>query len=276
MHRRVWVLGAGDPEMEAIEKLLRDRGERVAYATLRRRPGTRVHPAAAYGDDAVVEPRATRDAGEVVLVECAPELSVLGQVRVSVVDHHRPGDPGFGRVPAEYWRASSIGQVWRILHGSEPPPSELRYVAAADHCLRAAYAGECPGVDPDKLARWRAVSRAAFQRRTVDEIEADVSAAMQALREAPEIEIWLDDQGPPVVLADMRGEEVVRELPEAAARLGAGYTSGPLASPDGRLKFTCAGTPLQCHAWLQWTGETLEDLYGDPMRGFVGGYLPRK
>src|SRR5690606_42081711 len=46
-----------------------------------------------------------------------------------------------------------------------------RYVlaAAADHCLAAAYRGECPGVDPDALMRWRVESRAAFQGRRSEE-----------------------------------------------------------------------------------------------------------
>lgn len=39
-------------------------------------------------------------------------------------------------------------------------PDELRYVAAADHCLEAAYRGEVPGVDPDELLLWQIGSRA--------------------------------------------------------------------------------------------------------------------
>lgn len=55
---RLWILGAPDPEMTAIEKLLRDAGETFVYA-----------------------------------------------------NHHRQGDPGHGLPPAEFLRASSIGQV---------------------------------------------------------------------------------------------------------------------------------------------------------------------
>ena len=44
--RKIWVLGAPDPEMEAIEALLRERGETVAYAT--RPDGKRVHAGNAY------------------------------------------------------------------------------------------------------------------------------------------------------------------------------------------------------------------------------------
>ena len=40
---RIWVLGASDPEMAAIEQLLTAADERVAYATV---GGVRVHPGA--------------------------------------------------------------------------------------------------------------------------------------------------------------------------------------------------------------------------------------
>lgn len=50
-------------------------------------------------------------------------------------------------------------------------------IAAADHCLAAAYRGECPGVDPDHLMAWRVKTRAAFQGRTVAELEADIECA---------------------------------------------------------------------------------------------------
>src|SRR5690606_35947049 len=110
------------------------------------------------------------------------------------IDHHRPGDPGYGRSPEEFLPASSIGQVWASLlrlrndgwdsplysgtgsvywndrrwygdtpYGQVDVPEALLLVAAADHCLAAAYRGECPGVDPDKLMQWRVETRAEFQ-----------------------------------------------------------------------------------------------------------------
>lgn len=252
--KRVWVLGAPDPEMELIEQLLREVGETVVYATV---GGARVTAAQAYG--AWEMPEAWGH--EVYLVECDPART--GHLRRgpgvlpyeqerddpipdpaderpvlrALIDHHRPGDPGYGRPPAEFLPASSVGQVlvelarlrrlpswpeegygvltaqpvgtfrlalaWQIgrcvVHGSEACthgdwwiitspmptrplggdpftcpatgqyiPQELIFAAAADHCLAAAYRGECPGVDPDALMRWRAESRAAFQGRSVE------------------------------------------------------------------------------------------------------------
>jgi hypothetical protein len=105
-----------------------------------------------------------------------------------IIDHHNPGDPGYGRSPAEFLPASSIGQVIAILgddriainrhtlsaespqdlylvpagalaDDSDPAwclgtgfvPTDIVLTAAADHCLDAARRGECPGVDPDDL-----------------------------------------------------------------------------------------------------------------------------
>lgn len=242
MAHRIWILGAPDPEMEAIERLLVTAGEHVAHAGFLdgARGFRRCRPDEAYR--ATVHQHVTvceyaHDIGETTwyLVECSERTpDVCPVVRI---DHHRPGDPGFGLPPSEFLRASSIGQVvaelarlgvslgeshgcghyecdelcrrgifrrwlqldptggrdpewirrtnvghqWRVCTvsagetGDDGGPDcgewvaisiEIALCAAADHCLGAAYRGECPGVDPDALMRWRAETRAAFQRRT--------------------------------------------------------------------------------------------------------------
>jgi hypothetical protein len=193
---RVWVLGAPDPEMEMIEKLLRDCGETVVHATTP--DGQRVRTETAYRCPAPEVP----EGATVYAVECIDVLPD-GWVRI---DHHRPGDPGYGRPPSEFLAASSLGQViaelarlgrlpqswetsgapegfdrergiiqhWHdghrrylcstvvsIAYGETGDasyggdggslatiPHDLVLTAAADHCLGAAYRGECPGVDP--------------------------------------------------------------------------------------------------------------------------------
>lgn len=383
IERRIWVLGAPDPEMETIERILRECGETVAYAANER--GERLVGAAAYWGESLVTDvgnhPCTSGVTDVYLVECElltpdarfepgedichPELSGRAVRRI---DHHRPGDPGYGRPPSEFLAASSVGQViaelarlgrlppeqivggrlawsrgpslngpgmygppagvirhmhrddvgqigacqsgWHVL---EPDPAGVRAVAipddlvltaAADHCLGAAYRGECPGVDPDALMRWRAESRARFQGRTVEEVLADVERAQAALRAAPELVLsehicewhlgrpgsggdcvnaagtaYSEDPCSAVVVRDMRqpvDQRPTRELPEAAARLGIGYVSGPLVGPDGRQKITCSGTADQVRAFLDhWApAQGLVDAYGDPARGFAGAYLP--
>lgn len=339
MSARVWILGAADPEMDAIEALLRECGQRVVYAVDER--GERVRPAAMYR--ASLASPVTADV--IYEVECMVtdrSAPVTGQ-RI-MIDHHRPCDPGYGRPPEEFLPASSIGQViaalaelgvlpkswgkscWNSVPGTiqlypEPYdrhtwcvveegtsthasvdriiPHELVLVAAADHCLGAAYRGECPGVDPDALMHWRAESRAKFQGRSADEVLADVVAAQRVLMVAPSLDL---SQGAPCCGAHLAGDYAdpeccstragahvrdmrrsvdappVRELPEAATRLGVGYIAGSIVDPDGRRKFTCSGTSEQVRAFLDvWAPrEGLVDLYGDPARGFAGGYEQRK
>lgn len=365
---RLWILGAADPEMGAIESLLIQCGESVVYSAVEDGFGgfRRAHAGeVSRSDQLTVIP--CHDAAEwlgaepalstVYTVECAFPEGMEPRRHVQI-DHHRPGDPGYGRPPAEFLAASSIGQVIAELarldlwprggDGAEPIgdsarcawieeipgdrfsarwivlchydgrehmspyaviPHRFVFAAAADHCLGAAYRGECPGVEPDALMRWRAESRAAFQGRSVGEVLADVEAAQAELSRAPGI--WLrtgcercessgrlptDDlvcgdaaccgyatrdcpdcgghPAPDVVVRDMRRPEPIAELPEAATRLGVGYVSGPLIGPDGLRKYTVSGTPEQVRAWLDhWApAQGLTGLYGDPARGFAGGY----
>ncbi len=340
--KRIWYLGASDPEMEAIEKLLRECGEQVVYA--RDASGLRVKPHnAAHAVGPRLEHKPHTDPPLVLLVECRVE----GVDQYALVDHHSLGDPGYGRPPQEFIAAASIGQVVLVLatndalpasfakHNFNTPalrgcmhlvdgqwlvtskeawwviPHELVLTAAADHCLNAAYRGECPGVDPEDLLEWRTKSRATVQGRSAEELHADIRRARDALEVAAPFEAVPS-------MADMRGwalyeevitmpdgyeartfpqlrpphnldvydvpkyarghleqlKSVIPELPEAAARSGKGYVSGPLESPDGRRKFTASGRPEEVAAWMKWAEQEggLQSIYGDPLRGFAGGY----
>jgi hypothetical protein len=254
-----------------------------------------------------------------------------------VLDHHRPGDPGFDSSPEDFFSASSLGQLiaalcessgldiptweksdcpftqtpepgverfWRTKHvaclagdetrrvecgtrisddekGTRPVfrtvrsvrrmrvvPYELVLVAAADHCLGAAYRGACPGVDPDDLQLWRAMSRAALQRRDVAHVLRDINAAIGAIDAAPRITL----SGAEVV--DLRGSHVP-ELPEAQARLGFSVICDGLPGRDGRAKVNVMGTATACRAFLaslELFGCDPTSGYGDPQRGIVGAY----
>jgi hypothetical protein len=113
-----WILGAPDPEMAAIEVLLREAGQAVLYAA--DQTGRRVIPSTAYEAVGVV---GDLPSGEIVLVECGgPALDALRVV--ARCDHHRPGDPGYGRGPEDFLAASSVGQVIVALGAAGRLPAE--------------------------------------------------------------------------------------------------------------------------------------------------------
>jgi hypothetical protein len=116
-NKRIWILGASDPEMGMIEKILRASNEHVIYALTTE--GKRVHPGCAY--QAYCE-EVRGFSGTIYEIECA--VSVLhgfnndgidSDATVETIDHHRKGDVGFGQPPPNFFRASSIGQVIRVL-----------------------------------------------------------------------------------------------------------------------------------------------------------------
>jgi hypothetical protein len=276
---RIWILGAADPEMEMVERLLAEVGEQVAHAV--DADGARIRPEAAYR--AVSHSRGeTAPDTAVYLVECDVPTGASQVVRI---DHHRPGDPGYGRPPEEFLSASSIGQVVAelarlglrdeitrafIVSAHVHVADRIVLAAAADHCLAAAYRSECPG-DPDALMRWRVESRAAFQRRPAEAILADVERAREVLRAAPEIELA------PGVRARYMRRQHVPELPEASAREGLCFVADGLPGPDWHTKVVCqSGSPEQIRAFMEVWGPAngLKGIYGDPARGFAGGYLP--
>ncbi|MCW5941103.1 MAG: hypothetical protein KIS66_02655 [Fimbriimonadaceae bacterium] len=252
------VLGGADPEMGTIERLARHFGMPVVQATCQGKP---VHAGNAYRADPLV--------GNLLWVECAPPGGWAH------ADHHRAGDHGFGAAPEWFWDAGSLGQFLQMAVDSWTPldlvdlPSgltaeDLRGMAAADHCLRAAYAGACPGVTPESLRRMRVGQKAAQQGTSREAIEASIERAIQALREATAIE----------GLADLRGVHVP-ELPEAQAISGIGFVA-TIDDPDGRTKVVVqSGDSGTLRRFL--AGEILPELvgrYGDPVRGFAGAYLP--
>lgn len=248
---KVFVLGAADPEMEEIERVVRECGHEVRYATQRER---RVRADNANYADGVNEvlpyPR------EVIFVECR----VMGLPLDHVVDHHQPGDPGYGGQAADYLQSSSLGQVLAYL-GLEATPLQ-RIIAAADHCPTQAYRGECPGVLPRELARWRTQSRAARRGCTEEEMEFAILQA-RGLLESAEL---IDFCGRKIAwMADRQGE-----ISEASARFSIPFMyQEPMK--NGRTKLGIMGAePEVIASWMKECG--LKQVYGDPVRGYAGGY----
>lgn len=292
---RTWVLGAPDPEMVCIERMLDETGEKVLYAAVH---GRRVEHDEAYQAKGLIlptgEPVLHPKDGIVYLVECSvptlegPECDTAADVRR--IDHHRQGDPGYGRGPEEFLPASSIGQVLRALDphgpmevrggvwvygaGAKLVPAEIIWTAAGDHCLAAAYQGRCPGVNPDSLLEFRVKTAAAYRKRSVEAVMADVDAAVASIKAAPKIILG------GVEVADLRSRGRIPFLPEASLRTGIpvlyelphpighkirilGAGEGSLAGPAPVVEFMQTWGPAQ----------GLSGIYGDPARGYAGGYV---
>lgn len=201
-------------------------------------------------------------------------LANTGVLRFQENEEVDPSDgPGLVPLPAgrffilRNWRGST---QWLVAVGGKDAkwlvvPKVYLYVAAADHCLAAAYRGECPGVDPDGLMRWRVASRSLHQGRSESQVLADIETARELLRNL---------RKPGDEYVDLRDHHAhIPELPEAAAREGIPFIA-TVPSKDGRKKVVLqAASQELVRRFL--SGEivpSLDDLYGDPARGFAGGY----
>lgn len=346
MTNRIWILGAPDHEMAAIEHLLRECGETVVHATV---DGKRVHPGNMYqADSPAADLIWDNGVGTIYAIECAWAHRDGETGDVVTIDHHRPGDPGFGKPPEDFLAASSLGQVitelarlgalpsswdggslaeydtsergsmhvrgghpeqphyparWAVVTaalgetggdwGADPGyavdvPSNLVLTAAADHCLGAAYAGKCPGADPSKLLAFRAEQIAEHAGTTAATVLASIQETEDLFDSSPSVwqveqertggESDLDEDLWTEVL-DMRDRHYP-QLPEAACYAGQAYLAVVGGEPDRdpRQKIVLGGntTPEMVESFLRDLAPALglTGVYGDPARGFAGGYLP--
>ena len=325
----IFILGARDPEMEQIARLLRYQWIRPAYAGRIPANGEAdFSPAGVYQANALFDEngRQVKMSPEEMkaiiegafLVECNfPGIEPKGRC-----DHHRPGDPGFGLPPEQFWQASSLGQVATLLHfelpvdgrcggcqrelaiesenwlaadlliaesccdGKKYLAPSFAYAAAADHCPAAAYAGRCPGIDPEKLHEYRikelARPSAASGRegyRPIEAVRQSLESAISAVQSAPRVQIGGTE------VADLRGGYIA-DLPDAAMTCGVAYLAGGVSLRAGEAaKLVLGGAgeetlpgsePVAAFLAAAASGEiagtpvVAESAYGDPVRGFAG------
>lgn len=264
-----FLLGADDPEMQRIiEILMPDR--RHEFALARTENGMRVHPGNAYQARREYSPYSH----QLVVIECAFEDMPKDTI---VIDHHRPGDPGFDKGPERYWEASSIGQLYQLLELGEPT-QEDRVLAAMDHCAVAGWLGKCPGARPQKILARKIASIVARTGVKEDEVHATITRLSVQLRTSDTIQI--DAQ----TVIDFRAEF-----------LGIGYSllylcaqvalllSGQAALLRGKEKadesdrITLSGHASEqtllafMQTWAPANG--IQYVYGVPSRGYAGGYV---
>jgi hypothetical protein len=271
------IFGGHDPEEQAARRVARAAG--CVLATAVTADGKKVHAGNAYqATGYVVDEGDLSGVTGAVIFECAP--AVAGELpTIAQCDHHNPGDPGYGLPAAEYWRASSLGQLCAVLDAE--PTDELRIIAAGDHCPADAYAGRCPGVDPDAFGVARLAGKVAFyasnprtaEKADLEKIRVAIEAAKAQLLAAPVVD----------GVRDLRDAGEIDELPEAALASGLAYMAAipdtdRERKPTGNTKIVLGGhtTPETVEKFLDWA-KTLENRigepYGNPIRGFAGVVL---
>ena len=264
------IFGGADHEEAAARDLARKFGCVLATAT---EAGKKVAAFNAYkADDFQVDEGDVAGVDQVIIFECA--RAAAGEMNVvAVCDHHNPGDLGFNLGAEMYWQASSLGQLYNFL----AIPEELKMIAAGDHCPADAYAGKCPGVNPEKFYTFRLAEKVKFYAsnpkmtpKSADEISATIEAAKEKLLEASAID----------GVRDLRSAGKIDELPEAALLIGEAYMAS-LPDTDregnktGNMKYVLGGhtTPEAVTKFMEW-GNSLpnkvDKAYGNPIRGFAG------
>jgi hypothetical protein len=260
----IFVLGAQDPEMREIAHVLRTLKRGYVHAAKER---MRVSSRTAYDADGVAKlVRGGRATGAVlpprdpaVFVEC----TVRGHVPMLRVDHHHPGDPGYPMPPERYMEGASIGQTLVLLEMEATPTQRL--LAAADHCLTAAYQGECPKIDPKELLFMRAAWRAKVTNRSLmDVIDGILHAAKQVRR-------YYDSEYRESVFLDPT--ELPPDLAEGAAYAGTAVRYRDWF-PGGDLKEMLKGaSPEHIERFMAMHRHAGREVYGNPYRGYAGAYL---
>jgi hypothetical protein len=208
----------------------------------------------------------------VVLVECQP-ADAESFIRI---DHHRVGDPGYGLSPAQFWQASSIGQICKLFNIG--PTHEQTVLAAMDHAPAAAIRGECPGVTANEVLVRKVTEIAAATKRTPEEVRERVACYQVYLMDAPPV--WIGEH----VISDLRDYDLgagysLELLAAQVAALADGYTvllkhHDAVGKPE---KWSVSGhaTPEVIETFMRvWApAQGLIGIYGVPARGYAGGYL---
>ena len=260
-----FILGAQDPEMREIERVLDAEHRPWLHAA---RKGRRCTAANAYSADGVVQVGLDKIPRPRVLAPKAPTVFVECQLGdgdpLARVDHHNPGDPGYEAAPEDYLQGSSLGQVLLLLE--REPTDTQRLLAASDHCLTAAYQGRCPGVDPHDLLFLRASWQAKMSGRTLSDVVEGILDAAKRVRAHHDSEFgesrFLDPTEAPLDLAE-----------------GAAYAGLPVRYrallPEGVLKeMFKGGTPETVEAFMAEHRAAGRPVYGNPYRGYAGAYWP--
>jgi hypothetical protein len=247
----IYVLGARDPEMDEMERVLKKRELSYLYAKVN---GVRVNPGNAYKADNRNEiPLNTRT----VFIEC--EMQEIG--RNVVIDHHRPNDPGYGKPPELFLEASSLGQLLNRL--SIERNKEQEVLAAMDHCYCAAVQDKCPGVSGKEVLH-----------KKMDEIMKSTIATLQRspIVKIGKVDVFLLEENTGI---GYTASYLMAQV--AAVSLGIPLLIPSYDEKEGKEKLNLCGSvseeTVTCfmEQWAPKNGWGL-DIYGNPARGYAGAY----
>lgn len=265
-----FVLGAEDPEMNEIESILAENGETFEYA---KRHGERVKPWNAYEADPVHVPSGTIT----VLVECEPKRFGGKNGIIPIIDHHRIGDPGYDLPPEQFWRASSIGQLYALLSLGEPKRKHV-VLAAMDHCMAQARLGKCPGIDSEEVRALSIEYTALHKGVDIHAVIASVRSMKKKVLDAPLITLGAQR------VVDLTSVSIgvgysldYLCLLEAIAELGVPALIQTRNSSKDRAKILLHGaaTPETVIDFMETYAPAhgISGIYGTPSRGHAGGFL---
>ena len=270
-NKRVFILGAFDPERAAIESYLKRNGEVFYYAAAfngRAQAITQVFPGNTYQatdiHDAVGNKIVIADHVKVYLHETA-----IKGIQGETLDHHNGGDAGYGRPIEEAVEASSFGQVADVV-GVELSEEE-KIIAAMDHNLQATLSGKVPGIDAVKALKLRAAFLAGRFRITEEEAIESIFAAAKLIEESAENLIF--DQGAKGVI-DLRHAGPNGFLADAACYMGKTVLHHQDTRDPGKVMLSSGDEDLlkqlEEAGYLQSEYPEYTQFYGDPARGFLG------
>jgi len=268
--------------MERIAEVLQESDQVFSWAT---KDGKLVNPASTYSAD----PVQINGFDAIVCVESMPSSLPVGAKKI-VVDHHRPGDPGYDKGPSEFWQATSLGQIYKLLLLPAPPKKDL-VLAAMDHCFTAAIRdGMCPGIASEDVKALRITNIA----KTTGTSEQDVLNKVQSfdgfLNRVQRFEGFYVSANEVTI-----GSQKIKDMRHID--LGTGYSLDLLAAQtsialcggtallrhrdagDAREKNTIYGRaePMTIIAFKDnWAAsQGLVEPYGVPERSYAGAYAAR-
>lgn len=273
-----YVLGAEDAEMNCIERALRTLGIPYVYAA---ENGVRVTQDNAYSANGFIAAPGLEyfdpvtASGQKVSVECTVTVDPV-YTPDTEVDHHYPGDAGYAGLPADFFDSSSVGQVYNQLvdpgEGFTVPQvdaafgSDIDYIAAADHCLAAAYQEQCPDITFMGMLTYRARVEAITAKKNEKDIRERFMDDAAIVRS-------LSNQTIGALTYRDAGDRPVSYHAEAAAMVNVAVQF-ETSEPKDKTRVTITGVtdPDHIQPWITSQLDFLKNIISEQYRGYAYGY----